>query len=69
MSLKIGTESGGMMKTEKDIIEYCRARIPRYMVPKTVVFIDELPKTATVKVQKYVLRDIANSMSMSHSRL
>ncbi|KDO80441.1 hypothetical protein CISIN_1g008636mg [Citrus sinensis] len=69
VSLKTGTDSGGMMTTEKDIIQYCRARIPRYMVPKTVVFIDELPKTATGKVQKYVLGDIANSMSMSHSRM
>ncbi|KAH9691430.1 putative acyl-activating enzyme 6 [Citrus sinensis] len=69
VSLKTGTDSGGMMTTEKDIIQYCRARIPRYMVPKTVVIIDELPKTATSKVQKYVLRDIANSMSMSHSRM
>ncbi|KAI3462260.1 hypothetical protein Pfo_018923 [Paulownia fortunei] len=36
--------------------------LPHYMVPKTVVFMAELPKTATGKVQKFTLRDIANKM-------
>ncbi|KAJ4700788.1 AMP-dependent synthetase/ligase [Melia azedarach] len=53
--------------SEKDIIEYCRGRLPHYMVPKAVVFKQELPKTATGKVQKFVLRDIAKSML--HSRM
>ncbi|KAK3232454.1 hypothetical protein Dsin_004335 [Dipteronia sinensis] len=54
--------------SEKEIIEYCRAKLPHYMVPKTVVFQDELPKTSTGKIQKFVLREIANSMGKS-SRL
>ncbi|GAB2217512.1 hypothetical protein Drorol1_Dr00000708 [Drosera rotundifolia] len=45
--------------TEKEIIEYCRKRMPHYMVPKTVIFQNELPKTATGKTQKFVLRKIA----------
>ncbi|KAJ4700785.1 AMP-dependent synthetase/ligase [Melia azedarach] len=49
--------------TEKEIIEFCRARLPRYMVPRKVVFPDELPKTSTGKIQKYLLREIAKSMS------
>ncbi|KAJ7956096.1 putative AMP dependent ligase [Quillaja saponaria] len=48
--------------TEKDIIEYCRAKMPHYMVPKTVVFKEELPKTSTGKIQKFLLREIAKSM-------
>ncbi|KAG6387653.1 hypothetical protein SASPL_152845 [Salvia splendens] len=47
---------------EGEMIEFCRERLPHYMVPKTVVFMAELPKTATGKVQKYALRDIANKM-------
>ncbi|KAL1566709.1 2-methylpropanoate--CoA ligase ccl4 [Salvia divinorum] len=47
---------------EHEMIEFCRERLPHYMVPKTVIFMAELPKTATGKVQKYVLRDIANKM-------
>lgn len=56
--------------TEKDIVEYCRKNLPHYMVPKTVVFKEELPKTSTGKVQKFVLRQIAKDMGpLKKSRL
>ncbi|KAM4131726.1 hypothetical protein ACJW30_01G197100 [Castanea mollissima] len=51
--------------SEKDIMEFCRAKLPHYMVPKTVVFKDELPKTSTGKIQKFALRDIAKAMGSS----
>ena len=51
--------------TEKEIMEYCRARMPHYMVPKTVVFEEELPKTSTGKIQKFVLRETAKAMGSS----
>ena len=43
--------------TEGDFIEYCRARTAHFKAPKVVEFIDALPKTATGKIQKYVLRN------------
>ncbi|KAG5064225.1 hypothetical protein JHK85_005408 [Glycine max] len=56
--------------TEKDMIQYCKDNMPHYMVPKTVVFKDELPKTSTGKIQKFVLKQIANNMgSLKHSRI
>ncbi|XP_057960125.1 2-methylpropanoate--CoA ligase CCL4-like [Malania oleifera] len=48
--------------TEKEIMEYCRARLPHYMAPKTVVIKEELPKTSTGKIQKFVLREMAQSL-------
>ncbi|CBI24031.3 unnamed protein product, partial [Vitis vinifera] len=54
--------------TEKEIMEYCRARMPHYMVPKTVVFEEELPKTSTGKIQKFVLRETAKAMGSSRVR-
>ncbi|KAJ0031849.1 hypothetical protein Pint_13438 [Pistacia integerrima] len=51
-----------MKPTEKEIIDYCRKRLPHYTVPKTVVFKEELPKTSTGKIQKFVLREIAKGM-------
>lgn len=48
--------------SEKEITEFCRARLPHYMVPKTVVFLRDLPKTATGKIQKSALRDLAKNM-------
>lgn len=53
--------------TEKEIIQFCRERLPHYMVPKTIVFKDELPKTSTGKIQKYMLRDIAKAMGSSRA--
>ncbi|KAD5960731.1 hypothetical protein E3N88_12203 [Mikania micrantha] len=48
--------------TEKDVTEYCKGKLPGYMVPKTVVFKEELPKTSTGKIQKFVLREMAKTM-------
>ncbi|KAJ6884497.1 acyl-activating enzyme 6 [Populus alba x Populus x berolinensis] len=47
---------------EKDIIDFCRKNMPHFMVPKTVVFKDELPRTSTGKIQKFVLKEIAKGM-------
>lgn len=49
--------------TEKDIREFCKARMPLYMVPRMVVFKAELPKTSTGKLQKFLLRDMAKALS------
>jgi len=48
--------------TATDIIAWCRERMPQYMVPRTVVFLAEMPKTSTGKIQKYVLRNLAVEM-------
>jgi len=40
----------------EEIIEFCRANMAHFKVPKTIVF-GELPKTSTGKVQKYLLRE------------
>mgnify|MGYP000672289545 CR=1 FL=1 len=46
----------GTSPTAEDIINFCRERIARFKCPKQVEFGD-LPKTATGKIQKYVLRE------------
>ncbi|EMS64064.1 2-succinylbenzoate--CoA ligase [Triticum urartu] len=48
--------------TAAEVIAWSRKRMAGYMVPKTVVFSTELPKTSTGKVQKYVLRKLAREM-------
>ncbi|KAI3955882.1 hypothetical protein MKW98_006242 [Papaver atlanticum] len=48
--------------SQKDIIEFCSVKMPRYMVPKTVVFEESLPKTPTGKIQKFMLREKAKAM-------
>jgi fatty-acyl-CoA synthase len=46
----------GASATEKELIELCRDRLAHFKAPHSVTFVQELPKTATGKIQKYVLR-------------
>lgn len=41
---------------ERRLVAHCRARLARFAVPKRVVVVEALPKTATGKVQKAELR-------------
>lgn len=52
----------GVTVTEKEMISFCRERLPRFMVPKTVVFMESLPKTSTGKIQKFLLREMAKKL-------
>jgi len=46
----------GASATEDELCEFARARLAHFKAPHAVTFIKELPKTATGKIQKYVLR-------------
>ena len=46
----------------EDVIDFCRGRIARYKTPKYVAFIKEYPMTASGKIQKYKLREMAAEM-------
>ena len=41
----------------EELIEFCRERLAAFKRPRQVVFVDDLPKTATGKIQRYKLRD------------
>ncbi len=43
------------------LIDWCRGHLARFKVPKAIVF-GALPKTATGKIQKFVLRDRAREL-------
>jgi fatty-acyl-CoA synthase len=49
--LKPGAEA-----TAEELIEFIRQRLAHFKAPKGVHFVDALPKTATGKIQKFVLR-------------
>ena len=46
----------GATATEDELIAFCREHLPRFAIPKTVIF-GPLPATATGKIQKYTLRE------------
>ncbi|WP_029062766.1 acyl-CoA synthetase [Labrenzia sp. DG1229] len=52
----------GASTTEESLIEFCRQHMAGFKRPKKIVF-TELPKTATGKIQKFVLRDDARTLS------
>ncbi|HZL60141.1 MAG TPA: acyl-CoA synthetase [Stellaceae bacterium] len=52
----------GAGATPEEIIAFCRDNLARFKTPRTVVF-GALPKTSTGKIQKFVLRAQAKSLS------
>ncbi|KAJ3689199.1 hypothetical protein LUZ61_018363 [Rhynchospora tenuis] len=53
---------------EGDIISYCRDKLSHYMVPRKVVFLEELPKTSTGKIQKFILRKVAKGLQKNNPK-
>lgn len=51
----------GSPVTEKDIQTYVANNMARHKVPSYVEFIDQMPMTASGKIQKFVLRDMAKN--------
>ena len=47
----------GTSVNEEEIIQFCRERMAHFKVPKGVDFVDAIPKTATGKTQKFLLRE------------
>ena len=50
--LNPGEETG-----EEELVDHVKSKIARFKAPESVVFLDELPKTSTGKVQKFELRE------------
>jgi fatty-acyl-CoA synthase len=46
----------GSSTTEQELLKFCRGRLAHYKCPKSVMFVDSLPKTGTGKVMKRELR-------------
>jgi fatty-acyl-CoA synthase len=46
----------GQTTTPEELREFSRARLAHFKTPHSFTFVPELPKTATGKIQKFVLR-------------
>lgn len=51
----------GQTVTADEIIAHCRSHLAGFKTPKWVV-IQDLPKTATGKIQKFLLREAAKAL-------
>jgi fatty-acyl-CoA synthase len=47
----------GQQATEQEIVEFCKERMAHYKAPKSIDFIDALPRTGSGKIHKKSLRD------------
>lgn len=47
----------GASPSEDEIIAYCRERLAAYKAPKTVIFVESMPRNALGKIQKARLRE------------
>ena len=43
--------------TSEEIVEFCRSRLASFKLPKTLEFVDALPRNAAGKVLRRELRD------------
>ena len=50
-----GAEAG--QATEDELLAHCRDGLAHYKYPRWFNFVDELPKTATGKIQRFKLRE------------
>lgn len=46
----------GEVATEDELIAFCREKLAHFKAPKSITFSEELPKTASGKIQKVVIR-------------
>lgn len=47
----------GETMTEGEVLKFLRGKLGKYKIPKYVEFIEELPKTASGKIQKFMLKE------------
>ena len=53
----------GVSITPQELREFVRSRLAHFKAPRDFTFVDQLPKTATGKIQKYVLREGRSAIS------
>ncbi len=53
----------GAQLNEAELIEFTRGQLAHFKAPHGVTFVEELPKTATGKIQKYILRGGRSAIS------
>jgi long-chain acyl-CoA synthetase len=57
------TARGGAGVTADDVLAVCRRHLPKHMVPRSVVILDEMPVNASGKVTKQRLRETAAALT------
>ena len=68
--VRLAPESGiGGEASEAEIIQHVRSRLAPFKAPSEVLFREALPRTATGKVQKFVLRSQLQQASAQRNQI
>lgn len=57
----IVTNAGAAAPTDADIIKFCRAKLSTHKIPRSIRFLDRLPKLGTFKIDRGSLKKLADS--------
>ncbi|MGE0309396.1 MAG: class I adenylate-forming enzyme family protein [Acidimicrobiia bacterium] len=52
----------GASVSESEIVDYCRAHLAAYKLPRSVCFVDDLPKTSTGKIMRRALSTLDDGL-------
>ncbi|MEG2050050.1 MAG: benzoate-CoA ligase family protein, partial [Comamonas sp.] len=52
----------GQSTTEQELKAFVKERLAPYKYPRFIEFVDELPKTATGKIQRFRLRELESKL-------
>ncbi len=55
--IQLKEEVTGSNQLSEEIITFARARLPHYMCPRKIDFVDDLPRLPTGKIQRRIVRD------------
>jgi carnitine-CoA ligase len=59
----------GTRASPEEIFAYCADHLPFFMVPQLLEFVDEIPKTANQKSQRYLLRERRGGVEYDRAKL
>jgi fatty-acyl-CoA synthase len=55
MVAAVVVKAAGAGASDDDIIQFCKDKIAGFKVPKRIIWVDTIPRTATGKAQKFIL--------------
>ncbi|KAL0639847.1 GTPase activating protein (GAP) [Maublancomyces gigas] len=61
-------KDGSGVVTQDDVKEWVRVKLSHHLVPKYVFFVTEYPKTASGKIQKFVLQEMGERLALEKAR-
>ena len=55
----------GSVLSPQELYEWCEERMAKFMIPKYMTIVDDIPKTATGRAQKYKIRESIDKDSLT----